>query len=112
MRGQCLVSGELRPIARLHPSIKGVQGAQAVGASIVSFNARAYESYGRENGQGLNAPVSEYAAFAYTTVLNRLLADSAYRMRLGDATVVYWAEAPGTAYQEVSQLFMNPPMDI
>ncbi len=111
VRGQCLVSGELRPIARLHPSIKGVQGAQAVGASIVSFNARAYESYGRENGQGLNAPVSEYAAFAYTTVLNRLLADSAYRMRLGDATVVYWAEAPGTAYQEVSQLFMNPPMD-
>jgi CRISPR-associated protein Csd1 len=64
----CLVTGETRPIARLHPSIKGVRGAQSMGASIVSFNARAYESYGYDEEQGLNAPVSEYAAFAYTTV--------------------------------------------
>ena len=33
--------------------------------ALVSFNAPAFCSYGHE--QGANAPVSEYAAFAYTT---------------------------------------------
>lgn len=42
----CLVTGEKAPIARLHPAIKGVMGAQSMGASLVGFNARAFESYG------------------------------------------------------------------
>jgi len=42
-RMQCLVTGEIAPIARLHPSLKRVRGAQAVGASLVSFNERAYD---------------------------------------------------------------------
>ena len=70
---QCLVTGEQAPIARLHSSIKGVRGAQSSGASLVSFNAPAYESYGHDDEQGVNAPVSEYAAFAYSTALNYLL---------------------------------------
>ena len=40
---------------------------------MVSFNAPAFESYGKE--QSYNAPVGEYAAYAYTTALNHLLAD-------------------------------------
>ncbi len=67
----CLVTGETLPSARLHPAIKGVNGAQSSGASIVSFNLEAFTSYGKE--QGDNAPISEAAAFAYTTVLNHLL---------------------------------------
>ena len=39
--GRCLVTGEEGPIAILHPSIKGVMGAQSSGASLVSFNAPA-----------------------------------------------------------------------
>ena len=58
--GLCLVTGERAPLARLHPSIKGVRGAQSSGASIVSFNLDAFTSYGKE--QGANAPVSEAAA--------------------------------------------------
>lgn len=58
---------------RLHPAIKGVTGAQSSGASIVSFNADAFCSYGHE--QGGNAPVGSYAAFAYAQALNYLLAD-------------------------------------
>jgi CRISPR-associated protein Csd1 len=46
---RCLVTGDLSPVARLHPAIKGVYGAQSSGASLVSFNARAFESYGHEN---------------------------------------------------------------
>lgn len=88
----CLVTGERGPIARLHPAIKGVWGAQSSGASIVSFNLDAFTSYG--HNQGDNAPVSEAAAFAYTTALNRFLeTGSGHRIQIGDASTVFWADA-------------------
>ena len=91
-RDICLVTGETAPIARLHPSIRGVMGAQSSGASLVSFNDLAYESHGKK--QGDNAPVSEPAAFAYGTALNALLErGSSQNLRIGDATVVFWVEA-------------------
>ena len=80
---RCLVTGEPSEVARLHPSIKGVQDAQAMGASLISFNAPAFESYAHDGGQGLNAPVGKYAAFAYGAALNRLLSDRDHRMHLG-----------------------------
>lgn len=87
----CLVTGEKAPVARLHPAIKGVWGAQSSGASIVSFNLDAFASYGHE--QGDNAPVSETAAAAYTTALNRFLErDSGHRLQIGDASTVFWAD--------------------
>lgn len=88
----CLVTGRREPIARLHPSVKGVPGAQATGASLVSFNAPAYESFGQDGGQGFNAPVSEYAAFAYAEALNWLIRDPNHHRTMGDTMVVYWAE--------------------
>lgn len=107
--GRCLVTGEMAPIARLHPSIKGVQGAQSSGASLVSFNASAFESYG--HSQGSNAPVSEYAAFAYTTALNTLAADREHCKTIGDTTVVCWSESGQRAYQDIGMfsLFGGPP---
>ncbi|WLA12758.1 type I-C CRISPR-associated protein Cas8c/Csd1 [Xanthomonas translucens] len=96
--GICLVSGERSPLARLHPAIKGVNGAQSSGASIVSFNLDAFTSYGKSQGE--NAPVSEQAAFAYTTALNHLLRRDPHnrqRLQIGDSTVVFWAQAKTTA---------------
>lgn len=93
--GQCLLSGEGTPIARLHPKIKGVTGAQSAGASIVSFNENAYESYGKS--QSYNAPVSEAAAFRYGTALNSLLGgplSGKHRIRIGDTTTVFWTDKP------------------
>lgn len=88
----CLVTGEKAAIARLHSAIKGVWGAQSSGASIVSFNLDAFTSYGHE--QGDNAPVSELAAFAYATALNRFLeSGSRHRIQIGDASTVFWADA-------------------
>lgn len=104
---QCLVTGEYSPIAKLHPSIKGVRGTQPSGGSLVSFNERAYESYGRIKEQGLNSPVSQYATFAYTTVLNHLLADDSHKIHLGDATIVFWAESPKSIYQDFMSLYIN-----
>lgn len=106
-RMQCLVTGVEAPIARLHPSIKGA-GGQPSGVSIVSFNDRAYESYGREKQQGFNAPVSEYAAFAYTTALNHLLADTTYKQAIGDTAVVYWAQSPKKIYMDLFGYSLNP----
>lgn len=106
----CLVTGETAPVARLHPSIKGVRGAQSSGASLVSFNARAYESYGKTEQQGANAPVSREAAFAYTTVLNHLLLDTAHRLFMGDTTVVFWAESSDPIYQDAAAELFDPSL--
>ena len=86
---QCLVTGQKDLIEAVHPSIKGVDGAQSSGAAIVSFNAPAFCSYGQE--QNYNAPVGKYAAFAYTSALNHLLADRENVQKIGDTTVVCWA---------------------
>lgn len=92
---QCLIIGDTKPIARLHPKIKGVTGAQSAGASIVSFNDTAYESFGKT--QSFNSPVSEDAAFRYGTALNALLTgpmSHKHRLRIGDTTTVFWTEKP------------------
>ena len=89
--GRCLISGEETSIARLHPLIKGVRGAQTSGAAIVSFNKDAFTSYGKT--QSFNSPVGEEAVFAYNTALNFLLrADSRQKIQIGDATTVFWTE--------------------
>lgn len=95
---RCLVTGQQAPLARLHPSIKGVAGARSSGASLVSFNADAFCSYGHE--QGANAPVGTYAAFAYTQALNSLLADRDHVQHIGDTTVVCWAQGGDPVYQD------------
>ncbi len=93
---QCLVTGKEDEIAAVHPSVKGVRDAQSSGAALVSFNAPAFCSYGRE--QNYNAPVGKCAAFAYTAALNHLLADSDHVQHIGDTTVVCWAEGADDAY--------------
>lgn len=105
--GQCLISGEEdQPLARLHSSIKGVRGAQSVGASIVSFNLPAFESYGKT--QSINAPVSERAAFNYVTALNTLLAaDSRQKIVIGDTTIVFWAECRSAAEDLFASMFAS-----
>ena len=94
----CLVTGQHTTLARLHPSIKGVVGAQSSGASLVAFNAPAFCSY--EHEQGANAPTGEYAAFAYATALNTLLADRDHVCRVGDTTILFWAANAEAAYQD------------
>lgn len=102
---QCLVTGREDEIPNVHPAIKGVRDAQSSGAALVSFNAPAFCSYGHE--QNMNAPIGKYAAFAYTTALNHLLADKNNVQYIGDMTVVCWAEDADERYQTmgISALF-------
>ncbi len=102
----CLVTGEDAPIARLHPSIRGVWGGQSAGGSIVAFNKESFCSY--EHDQGDNAPISEATAFRYTTALNTFLAKgSRNRIQIGDASTVFWAIASNAdAVEEAENAFV------
>ncbi|WP_301101837.1 type I-C CRISPR-associated protein Cas8c/Csd1 [Propionivibrio sp.] len=105
--GICLITGEPDVIERLHPSIKGVWGAQAAGANIVSFNLDAFNSYGK--AQSFNAPIGKRPVFTYTTALNHLLAKgSRQRIQVGDASTVFWAEkSSGAAFESVFLDFLD-----
>lgn len=115
-KGPCLVIGEHAPLGTDHPAIRNVNGAQSSGASLISFNAVAYESYGHR-GQA-NASMSQQAIFGYSTALNYLLRrdnDNHQRLTIGDATVVFWARAADAAQAEAAEMFFKalnePPTD-
>lgn len=98
----CLITGEETPIsqiARLHPNIKNVVGAQSSGAALVSFNIDSFRSYGRD--QSYNAPTSQKAADAYGYVLNKFLADPDHKVRMNDTTVVFWTESATSHEQDL-----------
>jgi CRISPR-associated protein Csd1 len=98
---QCLVSGRWFEEVGLFPLIEKVPGGSPSRIGLVSFNKRAFESYGWSGNE--NAPISRDAAEACATALNRLL-DPAYphpahpertmpkrHLRLtGDTAVCYW----------------------
>lgn len=114
--GQCLITGEIAPLGTDHPAIRGVRDAQSSGASLVSFNSDAYESYGFSKNQ--NASVSKAAIFGYSTALNHLLRGDAVnrqRLQIGDATVVFWAKASDRVHAEAAEGFFamlnEPPSD-
>lgn len=99
---QCLITGDHEVAqARVHTPIKGVAGGQTSGGYIVSYNASAFVSYGKDK-----AYVAETAAFAYTTALNALLArGSRQKITIGDATIVFWAERNSPAEDFLADLF-------
>ncbi len=85
-----------------HPPIKRVPGGSTSGVALVSFNDRAFESYGWRRNE--NATVSREAAEACATALNRLLdrnpkdgngeALPQRHIRIGaDTAVCYWGTA-------------------
>lgn len=93
IHGCCLVTGKEDEIAIKHKSIKNLPNIKGDGPKLVAFNAPAFESYGKDGEQGLNAPVGRYAMYAYTTALNHLLGSNEtrkQRVRIGDTTVVWW----------------------
>jgi CRISPR-associated protein Csd1 len=108
--GICLVSGEVATVARLHAAIKGVRDAQSSGAALVSFNLPSFTSYGKT--QNFNAPISESAAFAYTTSLKMMLdKESKNKVQVGDATTVFWSQKQDAFEGVFPVLFAFPKKD-
>jgi CRISPR-associated protein Csd1 len=95
--GTCLVTGMSNiPISPNHTVTKGIIGAQTSGANIVSFNKPAFRSY--KKPKSLNAPVSMKSAAAYTKALQGLIDSTTNKTRIGDATVVFWAQKKAIAF--------------
>ena len=104
--GRCAVTGEEGPLARLFPQVTGVPGAQSAGASLVSFNLQSFESYGKS--QGYNASVSEAVAFNAGSALRYLYADRDHRVRIGETTVVFWADRPAPVEDKIVLTMLDP----
>jgi CRISPR-associated protein Csd1 len=104
--GICMITGEHASIARLHPRTP-IAGAKS-NAKIVSFQKNmGFDSYGKE--QSYNAPVSKRAAFAYSTALNHMLAkDSHRKIRIGDATTVFWTDKEHEIEDWFKDIFGEP----
>jgi CRISPR-associated protein Csd1 len=90
-KGICLVTGEREALQRLHFPIGGVAAKPAPLAAINDGSFPSFASYGKHQGE--NFPVGERASFTYSTSLNHLLRpDSPQKLRIADATGVFWAQ--------------------
>lgn len=109
-KGICLVTGEHRPIAILNNAIS-LRNANASGAKLVGFQkVSGYDSYHKE--QGLNAPISEEANYAYTTALSTLVSSkSKNKFFFNKDTLVFWAAKDNTFEDMFSAFFTALPKD-
>ena len=106
----CLITGEKSLIARLHTSTP-VLGAKT-NAKIVGFQKNSgYDSFGKE--QSYNAPVSVKAMNAYTKALKYLIKSKDNHFRLGEDTIVFWAEKENKEYdfEGVFSVFFSKDFD-
>ena len=101
--GQCLVTGEVGPIARLHGSVGGFGQDKP---TMVGFNQPSFESYRKSQGQ--NAPVSESAAFKYATALNYLIKDRNHHINLHGDKILFWAERNAPVEEALAACFFSP----
>ena len=86
---QCIVCGEERPVLeRLQGKVKGVPGGQTAGTSIISANAKAFESYGLE--ASLIAPTCADCGERFTKAVNELLSDQSSRVIISGAAFIFW----------------------
>ena len=107
--GQCAISGEMLPMARLHDVLKAGKGVGVRGAStnptLINFNCAAFESYSHNQGQ--NACISEKTMKRYTQALNWLLADSKHHSYLNGMTLVYWSQDGNQNNDQVMMSFFS-----
>lgn len=107
---QCLVCGQERPVLeRLQGKIKGVPGGQTSGTSIISANAKAFESYGLE--ASLIAPTCADCGEKFTKAANELLAGEHSRIVVGGAAFIFWTRKE-TSF-DLRTFFADPqPKDV
>lgn len=101
--GECLVTGEKNAlIARKHPAICGVQGAQTTGTGLVTSNLPS-ANWMEYDLNAYSSPVSVKAANIYREALKYLLLDPHHHVYLSDSNehVIYWAESESSDASEV-----------
>jgi len=117
---QCLVTGSDCSDIGLFPLIKKIPGGTPSGVGLVSFNSRAFESYGWSSNE--NAPVCRDAAEACSTALNRLTdpeppdpqdtSQTLPRQNVklsADTVACYWSRGESKFCSSVNDLFGSDP---
>jgi len=103
--GQCLVcSTKCNPTDRHPVKIKGIPGGQPSGMSIVSANARAFESYGLHASH--IAPVCRNCAELYAKAANALREKEDSRLVVGPLVYLFWTRQE-TGFN-IATLFSQP----
>lgn len=102
-RGVSFLDGEVHNLQPQYAQFKFGSGA-----SLVSFNELAYESYGKKKGE--NAPISVEAEFKSSSALKFLLRSKTQRIRIGDAVTVFWAERASPVETRFGQV-VNPSVE-
>jgi len=115
---QCLVCGEARPLVGNHPPVP-VRGGFSGGIALVSFNQKAFLSYGWAGND--NAPVCRNCAEAYAKGLRRLLSNRYPDPKrpgenfpprsvglTNDTAAVFWADAANDSLDLFAAIFENP----
>lgn len=106
----CLITGKKGPIRIKHTDLI-LPGGNTTGSKIVGFQKDSgYDSYYKK--QGANAPVSLEAESTYSTALNEMLdIDSKNKFRLGDTTILFWAQQEDELEEELPLFFTSPDKD-
>jgi CRISPR-associated protein Csd1 len=108
--GLCLITGEVSPIARLHPRTP-ILGAKSNAKLVALQRNMGFDSYGKE--QSYNAPVGKKAASAYTKALNSMLVKgSNQKLLVGDSSTVFWAERSHDFEDVFADIFGEPAKDM
>lgn len=82
-QGRSLVTNEMGAIQQQYAQFKFGSGA-----SLVSFNENAYESYGKARGD--NAPIHVIDEFKSSAALKYLFRSKKQRLSIGDVVTVFW----------------------
>ena len=108
--GTCLITGEKSLIARLHTATP-ISGAKSIAKFVGFQKSSGYDSFGKE--QSYNAPVSVNAMNAYTKALKYLIKTKDNHFRLGEDTIVFWAEKENKEYdfEGVFSVFFSKDFD-
>lgn len=102
-KGISFIDGKAQPIQPQYSQFKFGSGA-----SLVSFNESAYESYGKK--RGANAAISVDEEFKSSTALKYLLRSKVQRIRIGDATTLFWTER-ASPVESFMGVILNPQED-
>jgi CRISPR-associated protein Csd1 len=101
-QGVSFMDGSIHPLQTQYAQFKFGSGA-----SLVSFNEVAYESYGKKRGE--NAPIAVDAEFESSAALKYLLRSRTQRIDIGGTITVFWAERTSPVEPFFGQV-MNPSL--
>lgn len=103
---RCLVTGQMTSLARLHGKIR-LSGVTMGAVPFVSINEESFASYGN-TAKDPAAQIGEDASFKYVTALNQLLSDRNHSKKMGQDTLVYWAEGDDREETKTFNWFAEP----